>query len=452
MESHIKLYIFNYNILWGINTPGKPYNNKTDDLYNSALFSIGQMLGLNNSKDKKSIMYDEFEPPTDSEGNYIEKTLSPEDIKNLQNQPKTFTIFEDEYQQGTSYNFVLYDNDECHELTRFNDIASSINTNGHCIELYEDSFCEAKSVIIKLGCTDLSCCSSHSFVKCKFNDLASSYRRCENTGINIAIWISVVISSLAIGFLMVGIVLPWMHESLKVLIKKMKNKRFGNSANVRLAHFYSDLNDSSFTDVAVKTVKLHISFSSIQKEIEIMEECDHPNIVKFVGWLQEGSYTHIVTEFMHGGNLHNYLLNDKNSPTIGQLFSYILQILDGMIYLGKVHILHRDLAARNCLLNSTHECLKISDFGLSRKTDNNNEYVLQNDSELPFRWLPIESFCGKESYSTKTDVWAFGVVIWEIFERGRVPYKGMNSHGVADFLKSGKRLEQPFYCKMKCKF
>uniref|UniRef100_A0A914QST8 receptor protein-tyrosine kinase n=1 Tax=Panagrolaimus davidi TaxID=227884 RepID=A0A914QST8_9BILA len=221
----------------------------------------------------------------------------------------------------------------------------------------------------------------------------------------------------------------------------------GSSANVRLAHFYPDLDSKrDVMDVAVKTVKRHISFSAIQKEIEIMEECDHENILKFVGWLQEGIHTHIVTEFMHGGNLHSFLRNERNSPTIGQLVSYIMQILDGMIYLGNAHIMHRDLAARNCLLNSTYETLKISDFGLSRKTDNNNEYLLQNDLELPFRWLPFEALKGKESFSIKGDIWAFGIVIWEIFERGQIPYKGMNVNGVTEFLKSGKRLPQPFYC------
>uniref|UniRef100_A0A914QXU8 Protein kinase domain-containing protein n=1 Tax=Panagrolaimus davidi TaxID=227884 RepID=A0A914QXU8_9BILA len=228
---------------------------------------------------------------------------------------------------------------------------------------------------------------------------------------------------------------------------RREEESLGNSADVRHALFYPYLNtNSDFMDVAVKTVKLNVSFSAIQKEIEIMQGCNHENILKFIGWLQEGSLTHIVTEFMHGGSLHSFLQNEKNLPTVGQLFSYIMQILDGMIYLGKAHILHRDLAARNCLLNSTYETLKISDFGLSRKTDLNYEYVLQNNLELPFRWLPVEAFQGKKSFSIKGDIWAFGIVIWEIFERGKIPYKGMNADSVAKYLEFGNRLSQPFYC------
>uniref|UniRef100_A0AC35G888 Protein kinase domain-containing protein n=1 Tax=Panagrolaimus sp. PS1159 TaxID=55785 RepID=A0AC35G888_9BILA len=207
----------------------------------------------------------------------------------------------------------------------------------------------------------------------------------------------------------------------------------GNSADVHLGHFTYDMNrPNEFMEVAVKTAKSNahepMQEDEIKKEIEMMQECKHENIVKFIGWARELGTIHIVTEFMSGGSVQDYLRDGRNRPTIGQCFSYITQIVEGMAYLSHRHIIHRDLATRNCLLNSTHEVVKISDFGLSRKSDINYEYVAMHNPRLPFRWLPIEALHDK-IFSTKGDVWSFAVVVWELFQRGSMPYEGLDMSG-----------------------
>jgi serine/threonine protein kinase len=181
----------------------------------------------------------------------------------------------------------------------------------------------------------------------------------------------------------------------------------GNSADVHLGHFAYDMNrPNEFMEVAVKTAKSNahepMQEDEIKKEIEMMQECKHENIVKFIGWARENGTIHIVTEFMSGGSVQDYLKDGRNRPTIGQCFSYITQIVEGMAYLSHRHIIHRDLATRNCLLNSTHEVVKISDFGLSRKSDINYEYVAMHNPRLPFRWLPIEALHDKIVQFCKT--------------------------------------------------
>ena len=81
----------------------------------------------------------------------------------------------------------------------------------------------------------------------------------------------------------------------------------------------------------------------------MMMSCKHENIVNFIGWARENSSILIVSEFMQGGSLKEYLFNPNNRPLLGQCISYIIQILEGMVYLSHQHVVHRDLATRNCL-------------------------------------------------------------------------------------------------------
>uniref|UniRef100_A0A914Z7U9 receptor protein-tyrosine kinase n=1 Tax=Panagrolaimus superbus TaxID=310955 RepID=A0A914Z7U9_9BILA len=251
---------------------------------------------------------------------------------------------------------------------------------------------------------------------------------------------------LAVAFLLALIIGVYCLIKCKTPKKKIQDR--GNSAVVHLGHFIEDLNKpTEFIQVAIKTARSDSSmqFEDFKKEIQIMKNCKHENIVKFIGWTHELDSIYIVTEFMGGGNVHSYLKDGQNRPTIGQCFSYISQILEGMAYLSHRHIIHRDLATRNCLLNSTYEIVKISDFGLSRKSDMNYEYLSHHDIGLPFRWIPLEALY-KRIFSTKGDVWSFAVVVWELFQRGAVPYSGLDMTGVREFLSSGMRLHRPEYC------
>uniref|UniRef100_A0AC35FLP1 Protein kinase domain-containing protein n=1 Tax=Panagrolaimus sp. PS1159 TaxID=55785 RepID=A0AC35FLP1_9BILA len=253
-------------------------------------------------------------------------------------------------------------------------------------------------------------------------------------------------------------------ENIQMLKKQIGA---GNSADVHLADYTKNSNSIK---VAVKTLKLNCLKADTLKEIKLLSSCKHENIVKFIGWMEisdeqmcilteymrgGGLRTYqkmcIITEYMGGGDLHAYLTNRENHPTISKVFSFIFQVLNAMIYLHDKGIIHRDLAARNFLLNKNYEILKLNDFGISRETDTNGEYVqITPTRRLPFRWLPLETLSDPSVFAQKGDIWAFGVLLWEMYQRGQQPYE--QSYNVKDssdlkhLLSTGERLHKPEQC------
>ncbi len=116
-----------------------------------------------------------------------------------------------------------------------------------------------------------------------------------------------------------------------------------------------------------------------------------------------------------------------------------------MDYLSKQRYIHRDLAARNCLLDS-NLCVKIADFGLSRDVYEKDYYRIGNNvCKLPIKWMSPESI-DKLIFNTKTDVWSYGVLVWELFTRGITPYLEIDNNFLLHHLKRGHRLPKPDYC------
>ncbi|MGH0191452.1 UNVERIFIED_CONTAM: hypothetical protein FKN15_061432, partial [Acipenser sinensis] len=217
--------------------------------------------------------------------------------------------------------------------------------------------------------------------------------------------------------------------------------------------------DGSSQKVAVKTMKLD-NFS--QREIEeflseaaCMKDFCHPNVIKLLGVCLEISSREnlpkpmVILPFMKYGDLHSFLLHSRlnESPQflpLQTLLRFMIDIALGMEYLSSKNFLHRDLAARNCMLrNDMTVC--VADFGLSKKIYSGDYYRQGRIAKMPVKWIAIESLADRV-FTTKSDVWAFGITMWEIATRGMTPYPGVQNHEIYDYLLQGHRLKQPADC------
>lgn len=213
--------------------------------------------------------------------------------------------------------------------------------------------------------------------------------------------------------------------------------------------------------VAIKTLKENASAKTqgdFRREVELMSDLRHPNIVCLLGVVLKGEPMCMLFEYMTQGDLHEFLIchsprsdvsacsDDGSSHVLDQPeFHHIaLQIAAGMEYLCSHHYVHRDLAARNCLVGD-NLTVKISDFGLSRDIYSSDYYRVQSKSLLPVRWMPPESILyGK--FTTESDVWSYGVVLWEIYSFGLQPYYGYSNQEVIDMIRSRQLLPCPEDC------
>ncbi|XP_029879156.1 tyrosine-protein kinase Mer isoform X3 [Aquila chrysaetos chrysaetos] len=210
--------------------------------------------------------------------------------------------------------------------------------------------------------------------------------------------------------------------------------------------------------VAVKTMKLD-SFS--QREIEeflseaaCMKDFDHPNVIKLLGVCIELSSQQVprpmvILPFMKYGDLHSFLLRSRLEMApqfvpLQTLVKFMVDIALGMEYLSSRHFLHRDLAARNCMLRDDMTVC-VADFGLSKKIYSGDYYRQGRIAKMPVKWIAIESLADRV-YTTKSDVWAFGVTMWEIATRGMTPYPGVQNHEIYEYLFHGQRLKKPEDC------
>ncbi|KAJ8250150.1 hypothetical protein COCON_G00220720 [Conger conger] len=227
---------------------------------------------------------------------------------------------------------------------------------------------------------------------------------------------------------------------------------------------------AGYTTVAVKMLKENASHSELRdllSEFTLLKQVNHPHVIKMYGACSQDGPLYLIVEYAKYGSLRNFLREsrkvgpsymggdgnrnssylenpDERVLTMGDLISFAWQISRGMQYLAEMKLVHRDLAARNVLVAEGRK-MKISDFGLSRDVYEEDSYVKRSKGRIPVKWMAIESLFD-HIYTTQSDVWSFGVLLWEIVTLGGNPYPGIAPERLFNLLKTGYRMERPENC------
>ncbi|CAH1249286.1 ERBB4 [Branchiostoma lanceolatum] len=181
------------------------------------------------------------------------------------------------------------------------------------------------------------------------------------------------------------------------------------------------------------------------EEAYVMATVDHPCLVRLLG-VCLAQQTMLVTQFMPLGDLLKYVLQNKDNVGSQVLLNWCTQIAMGMLYLEEKRLVHRDLAARNVLVKTPNQ-VKITDFGLAKLLDIDEEEYYAEGGKMPIKWLALECIQYRK-FTHQSDVWSFGVTIWELMTFGGKPYDGVRARDVPDLLERGERLPQPPICTL----
>ncbi|XP_026668383.1 protein-tyrosine kinase 2-beta isoform X2 [Ceratina calcarata] len=203
--------------------------------------------------------------------------------------------------------------------------------------------------------------------------------------------------------------------------------------------------DNQLTPVAVKTCKVDADSATAEKFLEeafIMQQFEHPHIIRLIGVCSEAPIW-LVMELARLGEMRAYLQSNKHRLDLATLLLYTFQLSTALSYLESKKFVHRDIAARNVLV-STHNCVKLADFGLSRWVEDQSYYTASR-CKLPIKWMAPESINFRR-FTTSSDVWMFGVCMWEILMLGVKPFQGVKNNEVIRKLENGERLALPNHC------
>ncbi|XP_038130936.1 neurotrophic tyrosine kinase, receptor, type 2b [Cyprinodon tularosa] len=242
-----------------------------------------------------------------------------------------------------------------------------------------------------------------------------------------------------------------------VLKRELGEGAFGK---VFLAECYNLVPDHEKIHVAVKTLKeaTESGRADFYREAELLTNLQHDHIVTFYGVCVESDPLIMVFEYMKHGDLNKFLRSHGPDAVLmadgqhsilveltqSQMLHIAQQIAAGMVYLASQHFVHRDLATRNCLVGE-NLLVKIGDFGMSRDVYSTDYYRVGGHTMLPIRWMPPESIMYRR-FTTESDVWSLGVVLWEIFTYGKQPWYQLSNNEVIECITQGRVLQRPRTC------
>ncbi|XP_032088391.1 tyrosine-protein kinase Fes/Fps isoform X3 [Thamnophis elegans] len=210
---------------------------------------------------------------------------------------------------------------------------------------------------------------------------------------------------------------------------------------------FSGVLRGSNTPVAVKSCRETLPNelkARFLQEAGILKHYSHPNIVRLIGVCTQKQPIYIVMELVKGGDFLTFLRNERAQLTAKELLKMMENAAAGMEYLASKHCIHRDLAARNCLVTESNT-LKISDFGMSREQVDGIYSSTSGMKQIPVKWTAPEAL-SYGRYSSESDVWSFGVLLWEAFSLGATPYASMSNQQTREIVEKGIRLNAPDQC------